>query len=187
LPPPPSPGARDRLDSLYETLGPAEAHALLAERDPDAAEVVHPNDRRRVVRALELHELGRSLVPTRDRLWSQEMRRPTLLVGVDIDPEELDRRIADRTSAMFVRGAAQEAQGVTATSETARHVIGLHEARSLPPEEAIAAIVERTHRYARYQRKWMRRLPLAVTLDGCASAEANALTLRDLLRTRRAD
>jgi tRNA dimethylallyltransferase len=183
LPPPPSPGARDRLDSLYGRLGPEGAHALLAERDPDAAEVVHPNDRRRVVRALELHELGRSLVPQRDRLWSQEMRHPTLLVGIDIDLEELDRRIAGRTSRMFARGAAQEAHGVTATSETARHVIGLHEARSLPPEEAIPAIAERTRRYARYQRKWMRRLPLAVTLDGAASAEANALTLLDLLRT----
>jgi tRNA dimethylallyltransferase len=187
LPPPPSPGTRDRLDSLYGTLGPAETHALLAKRDPDAAEVVHPNDRRRVVRALELNELGRSLVPQRDRLWSQEMRRPTLLVGLDMDVDELDRRIADRTSLMFTRGAAQEAQSVTATSETARHVIGLDEARSLPPEEAIAAIAERTRRYARYQRKWMRRLPLAVTLDGAASAEANARTLRDLLGTAGAD
>jgi tRNA dimethylallyltransferase len=184
LPPPPPPGARDRLDSLYGRLGPEAAHALLAERDPGAAEVVHPNDRRRVVRALELHELGRSLVPQRDRLWSQEVRRPTLLAGIDVELEELDRRITERTSRMFARGAAQEAQKVIATSETAKHVIGLDEARSLPPEAAIPAIAERTRRYARYQRKWMRRLPLAVTLDGAASAEENALTLRDLVRAR---
>jgi tRNA dimethylallyltransferase len=183
LPPPPPAGTRERLDALYEELGPAEAHALLAERDPRAAEVVHANDRRRMVRALELNELGLSLAPDRDRLWSQEMRRKTLLVGIDIHFEELDRRIAERTATMFVRGAAQEAQAAGRFSDTARHVIGLHEARSLPPEEAIAAITERTRRYARYQRKWMRRLPLVATLDGLASAEENALAVRALLGT----
>jgi tRNA dimethylallyltransferase len=183
LPPPPPAGTRERLDALYEELGPAEAHALLAERDPRAAEVVHENDRRRVVRALELNELGLSLAPDRDRLWSQEMRRKTLLVGIEVHLEELDRRIAERTATMFARGAAQEAQDAGRFSDTARHVIGLREARSLPPEEAIAAITERTRRYARYQRKWMRRLPIAVTLDGLASAEDNALAIRALLGT----
>jgi tRNA dimethylallyltransferase len=183
LPPPPPAGTRERLDALYEELGPAEAHALLAKRDPRAAEVVHENDRRRLVRALELNELGLSLAPDRDRLWSQEMRRKTLLVGIDTHLEELDRRIAERTAMMFARGAAQEAQDAERLSDTARHVIGLREARSLPPEEAIAAITERTKRYARYQRKWMRRLPLAATLDGLVSAEENALVIRGLLGT----
>jgi tRNA dimethylallyltransferase len=183
LPPPPSPGARERLDALYSELGPAGTHALLTERDPAAAEVVHPNDRRRVVRALELNELGHSLIPARDRLWSQEMRRRTLLVGIDVPSAELDRRIAERTVAMFSRGAADEARSVLATSETARHVIGLNEARSLPADEAIAAIVERTTRYARYQRKWMRRLPLTATLDGLAATDDNAALVGELLRS----
>ena len=75
---------------------------------------------------------------------------------------------------MFERGAAEEARCADATSETARHVIGLEEARTLAAEPAIGAIVERTLRYARYQRKWMRRLPLALTLDGSLPSEANA-------------
>src|SRR4051812_16928538 len=63
VPPAPPPGLRERVDAAYERLGPTRAHALLAERDPPAAARVHPNDRRRIVRALELAELGRSLTP----------------------------------------------------------------------------------------------------------------------------
>ena len=47
LPPPPAPGARERLEGVYDELGPEAAHELLAERDPAAAAAVHPNDRRR--------------------------------------------------------------------------------------------------------------------------------------------
>ena len=72
LPPQPAPGVRERMGEVYEQHGPAAAHALLAERDAVAAAAVHPNDRRRVVRALELAEAGASLAPAADRLWSGE-------------------------------------------------------------------------------------------------------------------
>ena len=67
LPPPPPAGARDRLERLYERLGPEAAHAALADRDPAAAERVHANDRRRVVRALELVESGCSTAASTSR------------------------------------------------------------------------------------------------------------------------
>src|SRR5918912_88315 len=63
LPPAPPPGARERWQRAYEREGAEAAHALLAARDPAAAAVVHPHDRRRVVRALELAEAGASLAP----------------------------------------------------------------------------------------------------------------------------
>src|SRR5579885_3063771 len=69
LPPAPAPGARERAERLYARLGAERAHAALAERDPAAAVAVHPNDRRRVVRALELAAAGHSLRPEQDRLW----------------------------------------------------------------------------------------------------------------------
>ena len=84
LPPPPAPGERERAERLYDRLGAEGAHALLAERDPEAAAVVHPNDRRRVVRALELAEAGSSLRPGEDRLWSEHTRHPTLIVGLEL-------------------------------------------------------------------------------------------------------
>ena len=108
LPPPPAPGVRERWDARYEELGPEGAHAELAAVDAAAAAAVHPNDRRRVVRALELAEAGASLSPERDRLWSEETRHPTLIVGLDVPREELDRRIAARTQRMLERGVVDE-------------------------------------------------------------------------------
>ncbi|HYX76721.1 MAG TPA: isopentenyl transferase family protein, partial [Gaiellaceae bacterium] len=54
LPPPPAPGRREHWQRLYDSLGAERAHAVLSQRDPTAAAFVHANDRRRVVRALEL-------------------------------------------------------------------------------------------------------------------------------------
>jgi tRNA dimethylallyltransferase len=167
LPPAPAPGARERWTAKYDELGPAGAHALLAERDPAAAARVHANDRRRVIRALELAEAGASLAPTEDRLWSGAFRRPTLLVGLDLPPDELDERIEARVRSMLEQGAAGEARRAWAgnLSDTARKVLGLEELATLPLDEAVAAILTATRRLARYQRKWLRRLPVTATLD----------------------
>lgn len=166
LPPAPAPGARERWQRVYDLEGPEAAHALLAERDPAAAAAVHPNDRRRVVRALELAEAGASLAPGRDRLWSGETRLPALVFGLDVPPAELERRIEERTRAMFERGVEDEVREALAgpISPTARKTIGLDEVAGLPREQATAALVVRTRRYATYQRKWMRRIPELITV-----------------------
>ncbi len=168
LPPPPAPGARKRLGRLYDELGPEATHELLAERDPAAAAAVHANDRRRVVRALELAEAGSSLRPGEDRLWSGETRHPALVVGLDVPADELARRIEERTQAMFERGVEEEVRRALAgpISPTARTIHGLADVAELPREEAIAALTTRTRRYAAYQRKWMRRIQGLVPVDG---------------------
>src|SRR5687767_12543948 len=82
--------------------------AALADRDPQAAARVHANDRRRVVRALELVELGRSLAPEDDRLWSADTRHPTAAFGLDVPRDELAARIEARTASMLERGVEAE-------------------------------------------------------------------------------
>jgi tRNA dimethylallyltransferase len=167
LPSAPSAGARLRFEELYDSLGPERAHALLAERDPRAAETVHANDRRRVVRALELAEAGESLARSSSRLWTRETRHPTLIFGLDVPKEILATRIEARTRAMFEQGAEEEAARAAglSLSSTARQVIGLREVVELSREEAVAAIDRRTLQYAAYQRKWMRRIPGLIPLD----------------------
>jgi tRNA dimethylallyltransferase len=167
LPPPPPPGTRDRLERLYDEEGAEQAHALLAERDPEAAAAVHPNDRRRVVRALELAEAGSSLRPGKDTLWSGETRHPTRIFGLEVPPEELARRIEARTHEMFERGVEDEVARALSRpiSATASTIHGLQDISELPREEAIEALVARTRRYAAYQRKWMRRIPGIVFVD----------------------
>jgi len=176
LPPAPPSGARERWERLYDRLGPEHTHAALAERDPQAALAVHPNDRRRVVRALELHEAGGSLAPPRDRLWSEETRHPTQIFGLDVPKAVLEERIRERTDAMFESGVREEvARTLRApVSRTASQIIGLREIAELPRDEAVAAIVLRTRRYAAYQRKWMRRIPRVQTVSANRSAAETA-------------
>jgi tRNA dimethylallyltransferase len=166
LPPAPSPGLRDRIERLYDRLGPERAHALLAQRDPSAADAVHANDRRRVVRALELAEAGGTLAPARSRLWIAETRHPTLVFGLDVPKNVLAARIEARTRAMFDLDLQGEVETASAhpLSSTARKVIGLREVAELPREDAITALTLRTTQYAAYQRKWMRRIPGLISL-----------------------
>jgi tRNA dimethylallyltransferase len=161
LPPPPGPGERERLERLYDRIGGEQAHALLAERDPAAAGIVHANDRRRVVRALELVEAGSSLRPEEDRLWGEHTRHSTLIVGLELPRDELQRRIEARTYRMFEQGVEEEVRRAIEgpVSNTARAALGLREVAELPREQAIDALIVRTRRYAAYQRKWMRRIP----------------------------
>jgi tRNA dimethylallyltransferase len=186
LPPPPPPGARERFERLYDRLGPERAHLALAERDPGAADRIHPNDRRRLVRALELADEGLSLVPARDMLWTDATRHPTIVFGLDVPREELERRIEARTRAMFERGAAEEARRALGQpiSTTAIHVLGLREAAELPRDEAIAQIAQRTRRYAAYQRKWMRRIPGLVSLPAGRSPAEIADEIVEMARAR---
>jgi tRNA dimethylallyltransferase len=186
LPPAPPEGARERWERTYDELGPRRAHDLLAEHDPDAAARVHANDRRRVVRALELAETGFSLAPREGQLWSESMRHPTLVVGLDVPRHELDRRIAERTRRMFERGAQEEARRALAApiSATARTIHGLQEAAELPQDEAIDLLARRTRRYASYQRKWMRRLPGLVSLPADRPPGEVADAILEVARTR---
>jgi tRNA dimethylallyltransferase len=154
---------------------PTVAHARLAALDADAAFAVHPNDRQRLVRALELAESGDTLVG-RDRLWSAATRHPTLIVGLDVPPDVIEHRIRRRTEQMFERGVVAEVcKALEArVSHTAEKALGLREIATLQSDAALERIVVRTRRYAAYQRKWMRRIPGIVVLDGTRPVEALA-------------
>jgi tRNA dimethylallyltransferase len=176
---------RAELERIYDA-DPTAAHRRLAALDPAAAELVHVNDRRRVVRALELAERGASLAPARDELWSSSMRHPTLVVGLVVSPAELDRRIRERTDDMVARGAAGEAREALAgpISRTAAKALGLEELTTLPPAEAVERLVLRTRRYASYQRKWMRRIPGIELVAADRSPKEVADDVLDVARAR---
>ena len=185
--PPPAPAAvRSRLERLYYSVGPERAHAALADRDPAAAARIHANDRRRVVRALELAELGASLAPASDTLWGGGYRHPTLVVGLDLPRDELASRIEARTRSMLERGVVEEARSALAgsVSQTALTIHGLRDFAELPPEEAVETYNRRVRRYAAYQRKWMRRIPGVVIIDANRPATEVADEIVALARAR---
>ena len=185
LPPPPAAGTRERWEDSYDR-DPEAAYTELAARDPAAATLVHPNDRRRVVRALELTEAGSSLAPDGAQLWTTETRRPTLVVGLAVPADVLERRIEERTRGLFERGVVEEVRAAlrSGVSRTADKALGLQEIAELPAEEARAAIVLRTRQYASYQRKWMRRIPGIVMIDADRPPEKVADAILEVARTR---
>ena len=186
LPSPPRAGARERWEQLYDEAGAEPAHAELRRRDAEAANVVHPNDRRRVVRALELAEAGSTLRPMHDRLWSGASRHPTVVFGLEVPRDLLSSRIETRARAMFDAGVEEEVRGVlhSPLSRTAAAALGLREIAELPREEAIAALIRRTRSYAAYQRKWMRRVPGLVSVDANRSPGPIADEILDVARAR---
>ena len=185
IPPAADASARTRIEHTYDD-DPAAAYARLSELDPAAAEAVHMNDRRRVVRALGLATVGATLSPAGERLWSGETRRPTVIVGLELDKDELGRRIAARTDEMIRRGVVEEVHDALrgAVSPTARKALGLDELATLPIAEARERIVVRTRRYAAYQRKWMRRIPGIVLVDGQLPVEEVADAVLDVAGAR---
>jgi tRNA dimethylallyltransferase len=165
LPPQPRPGDRERFERLYDDEGADAAHELLARRDPDAAAAVHRNDRRRVVRALELAEMGASLAPPASTLWAP-VDADTVVLGLEVASDEIRRRIAARTRAMFERGVEEEVRAALGgpVSTTAARIHGLQDVAALlagdiDRDEAIRRLDVRTRQYAKRQRVWMRRLP----------------------------
>ena len=186
LPPAPQEGTRARWEAFYDAEGAEAAHEHLRSLDPVAASAVHANDRRRVVRALELAEAGRSLAPEQDTLWAEETRHPTVVFGLDVPPSVIEERIEKRTRAMFEQGVEQEVERALAgpMSLTARKTMGLDEISGFPREEAIDALVVRTRRYAAYQRKWMRRIPGLVMVDANRPEGEIADDIVDLARAR---
>jgi tRNA dimethylallyltransferase len=186
LPPAPDPGVRERWEAEYDRLGAEEAHALLAELDPEAAARVHANDRRRIVRALELAEAGESLVPRAGRLWSEHTRHPTLIAGLEVPKEALEERIEARTRRMFESGVEAEVRRALErpVSSTARTIHGLQDIAELPRDEAIATLIRRTSRYAAYQRKWMRRIPGLVSVRADRPAGEVADEILEMARAR---
>jgi tRNA dimethylallyltransferase len=181
LPPDVPAGARARWERLYDRRGATEAHAVLARRDPRAAARVHPNDRKRVVRALELWQSGATLVPETPHLWTAATRLPTLVIGLDVSAETLATRIRERAEAMFEQGVQEE---VRAAGEVAPQVLGLDAVRTLPREEAIDDLVRDTVRFAAYQRKWMRRIPGVVMIDAERPAAEVADAILEVARAR---
>jgi tRNA dimethylallyltransferase len=157
LRPPPPEGVRERWTRELERHGAPALHARLAQSAPWAAQEIDPNDRQRVVRALELLDLGELEPPDGpSQLWTAETRQPTLLVGLVMEREALYARIDARVEAMLAAGVREEARRAHAAgaSGTARKALGFDELLSGDVE----GMKRRTRNYARRQLTWMRKL-----------------------------
>lgn len=155
---------RERLLAEYVVDGPTATHARLAAVDPVLAARLHPNDKKRVVRGLEVFTQTGTPASAREISWAPEaMRRPARLVLLEPDLDTLDARILARTRAMFAAGWPTEALAIEPRlGPTAKGVLGYREAAAaargeLTDEAAIERIALATRQFARRQRTWLRR------------------------------
>ena len=164
LRPPPQPAVRERLLADLERLGAPALHQRLARQAQWAAREIDPQDRQRIVRALELLAAGELEQPSGpSQLWSGETRHPTLLAGLVMERSALYQRIDARVERMVSAGAREEvrlAHGAGA-SHTARRALGFQELLS----DDVEAMKRHTRNYARRQLTWMRKLPDTHVID----------------------
>ena len=109
-----------------------------------------------------------------------------MIFGLELEADELERRIEARTRAMFDGGVEEEVRRALdgPVSSTAREMHGLREVAELPPGEAYDALVVATRRYAAYQRKWMRRIPGLVSVRADRPAAEVADEILEVARAR---
>jgi tRNA dimethylallyltransferase len=162
------PAAPDEVRARWQAelvrRGPEALHGELVRRAPWVAETVDPRDRSRIVRMLELDELGELEPPSGpNQLWTSDTRHPTRLVGLVMDRDALYARIDARIDAMVAAGAEREVRAAHAAgaSETARKALGFDELLAGDVE----AMKRRTRNLARRQLTWMRKLAGVEVID----------------------
>jgi tRNA dimethylallyltransferase len=164
------PAVRARLEAELAEVGPGELYRRLADRDPEAAARILPENGRRVVRALEVIEItGRPFSASLPRL--EYVDPATVQIGVEIDRPTLDARIEQRVDRMFADGFVDEVAGLLerglGRGRTASRAIGYPEVTAylsgeLTLEEARERTVVATRRFARRQDAWFRKDPRIV-------------------------
>ena len=158
--------ARERYEAIARDEGALALHELLRGRDPKSAELIHPNNVRRVVRALEMLDEGVSYAAKHEGLRARRPHYDALLFGITMDRERLYKRIDARVDAMVEAGLVDEvralAEGGLAETLTAMQAIGYKEVvayldGALTLDEAIDEVKRRSRRYAKRQLSWLRR------------------------------
>lgn len=166
------PAVRARLNALS---GEALARRL-REVDPIAADRIHLNDTKRLVRALEVYELtGRPITAFQQEWGAGRVRHAATWVGLQWDREELNRRINARLKVMMAAGWLEETRALLKTygelSPTAAEATGYRELIDhihgrISLEDAGEQIKIATRQLARRQMKWLRRFPGVKWLAG---------------------
>ncbi len=191
--PPVDPALRAGLDARAASEGSPALHAELTRVDPPAAARIHPNDRKRVVRALEvLAQTGRTLSDwQREWGWHGQPARARArrLVGLALPAAEHAARIGPRIDAMLEQGWVEEARAIRAGcgfGPSAIQALGYREVLELADGRRTRAdcavrVAELTRRFVRRQRTWLRSFPGIRWLDpreASARAEARSEWLR---------
>jgi len=165
---------RRKLRDRAQREGVPALHAELAAVDPDAAARIHPNDLRRIERALEVYDLSGKPISVLQQQWGRTRRYDCRFVGIRRAVSDLNHRINRRVSQMIDDGLVDEVRGLLAEpaplSLQARQALGYaqiidHLEGRCSLEDAVEQIKILTRRFGKGQRTWFRRFEGVEWLD----------------------
>jgi len=184
------PQIRRRLRDRFVAEGGTVLHEQLRSVDPEAAARIHPNDQRRIVRALEVHELtGRPISSFQQQFTSDRMLRDWTILGLRRDKSVESQRIKLRVMRMIDQGLAQEVRSLLAEdkplSQQARAAIGYaemieHIEGRMTLEDAVEKIKVNTRKLAKAQRTWFKTFRQVRWLDVGEEESAESVLNRAL-------
>ncbi|MBL7215560.1 MAG: tRNA (adenosine(37)-N6)-dimethylallyltransferase MiaA [Phycisphaerae bacterium] len=156
---------RTRLKKQGDTEGLAELHKHLAAVDPAAAERIHPNDEKRIIRALEVYELTGKPISTFQTQWDDAPASDWFVIGLRREKEVENTRMNARVKRMMDEGLRDEVVGLLAEgkplSKQAAAAIGYaemiaHLKGEMELDETVEKIKINTRRFAKSQRTWFK-------------------------------
>lgn len=159
------PALRRHLNDQIDRLGSAALHERLAHIDPEAAQRIHPNDRRRIVRALEVFELTGRPISTLQKQWERRAAEDWFVIGLRRPKAVESSRINQRVKQMIEQGLLDEVKALLAEpkpmSKQARAAIGYAEIIACLDgqcsfEDAVEQIKINTRKLAKAQRTWFK-------------------------------
>ncbi|NQU37118.1 MAG: tRNA (adenosine(37)-N6)-dimethylallyltransferase MiaA [Actinobacteria bacterium] len=181
------PVIRARWEQRLDAIGPAALHAELAAKDPAAATRIEPLNGRRIVRALEVIELTNAPYPA--DLGVPSGLYPSVIVGLNRDRAELDKRIEARIDDMLTAGFVDEVVDLLkiglASAPTASRALGYsqlaaHLRGDTSLDEARATTIVATRRYVRKQLSWFLRDQRIRWFSAPETADATSTIIRDI-------
>lgn len=187
------PEIRARLREQAKAHGLAALHRCLRGIDPDAADRIHPNDLRRIVRAIEVFEVAGKPISTLQAQWDRgRTRYDHVLIGLNRERADQNHRTNERVRRMMEAGLVDEVKSLLVEprplSSVARKALGYaeiirHLEGSIPLADAIEMIKINTRQFAKAQRTWFKRFRDIEWIDLTADATANEVA-DELLKRR---
>ena len=157
---------RRELEALAEEKGSGYLHSMLAEQDERAASLIHPNNTKKIIRALERLKKGEESVRQFSDIRTETSDYDVILLGLTRNRDQLYDRINKRVDVLVEQGLFQEVQKLAALGLTADNIsmkgIGYKEIFAYldgryTMEDAIDKIKKNTRHYAKKQLTWFRR------------------------------
>lgn len=157
---------RRKYQKFSDENGKDALYALLKEKNPNAYEKLHMNDTKRIIRALEIAELGGISIP------SKQLNDDYVIIGIDVDRKTLYDKINQRVEHMFTSGLEREVKNIAdkyGFEIQAMQAIGYKEFKGYFNGEydrrTLMELIKRhTRNYAKRQITWLKQIPNIVWL-----------------------